>query len=404
MEHFAYPYRREDDVRARRPVVALVLTVTSAATVAAAGVITVGRLGDTGPQATRVVTTPVPSPSAVASGADVQVDGAVVPSTGAFTVADALGEAGVELREGHFIAAVSQRTLGPDGRAGRVFVDGRPASLDTILYGGEHVTTRPGADLVEPTETVQVAVPTQVPTALYVGGRDGVVRVIRGALSHEEISRRLIRNPVVGHLVRRGAVALTFDDGPARRWTRQVLGLLDRHHVKATFCMIGRAVVERPWLVRDVVRRGHALCDHTYDHDLELRRQSPEEITRDIRRGRVAITRASNGVAPLFFRAPAGRWSPRLERDALAQGMTPLKWTVDPQDWMRPGVRTIVRTVLRQLRPGGVILMHDGGGSRAQTLEALRVLLRRLPKLGYHFVLPPASSPEQPAVAATPEA
>ena len=63
--------------------------------------------------------------------------------------------------------------------------------------------------------------------------------------------------------------------------------------------------------------------------------------------------------------------------------------TVDPRDWSRPGVDTIIRTVLREVRPGGVILMHDGGGNRVQTLRALRVLIPKLRKLGYHFVVPP---------------
>jgi peptidoglycan-N-acetylglucosamine deacetylase len=204
---------------------------------------------------------------------------------------------------------------------------------------------------------------------------------------------------VAGGLVRPGAVALTFDDGPDPIWTRRVLGMLARHRVKATFCMIGRAVDEHPRMVEKVVQRGHALCDHTYDHDLTLRRQSRDRIHRDIAHGASVITRAAGGVRPTFFRAPGGTWSRLLEEEARAQGMTPLSWTADPEDWRRPGVHFIVRTVLQELRPGGVILLHDGGGRRTQTLRALRLLLIRLPRLGYHFVLPP--SPERAAGAAS---
>jgi peptidoglycan/xylan/chitin deacetylase (PgdA/CDA1 family) len=389
-------------VRARRPVVALVLTITTATTGGAAVVIALGRAGAAAPPA-RAVTTYAPT-GVAPTGATIRVDGAQVPAAGGFTVADALEEAGVVLQEGHYIAAVSQRRLGPDGRGGRVFVDGRPATPSTPLSGGEQITTQPGQDLVEPTETVEVAVPPPVPTALYVGGRDGVVRVVRGSLSHEQISRRLMRRPVAGHLVRRGAVALTFDDGPGQYWTRQILAMLRRHDVPATFCMVGRAVVERPWLVREVVRDGHALCDHTYSHDLALRSRPREQISLDIRRGARVITRASHGVRPEFFRAPGGRWSPALEREARDHGMTPLKWTVDPRDWARPGVRAIVRTVLQELRPGGVILLHDGGGRRGQTLDALRILLRKLPRLGYHFVLPPQPASPEPTPTAAPAA
>lgn len=384
---------------ARHPVVTLALTVATAATVAAAGVIALGR---TDPTVAPVRATATPAPSAISPTAgSVRVNGAVVPAAGTGTVREALAAAGVQPRPGYYLAAVSQRRLTTDGRSARIFVDGDPASLTTAISGGELITTAPGDDLVEPTETVRVDVPPPVPSALYVGGRDGVVRVVRGALSHEEISRRLIQRPLVGHLVRPGAVALTFDDGPDPVWTRRVLAMLSRHRVKATFCMIGRAVDEHPKMVRRVVRRGHALCDHTYDHDLTLRSQSRERIRRDIAHGARVITRASGGVRPTFFRAPGGKWSPAMEAQARAQGMTPLAWTADPEDWKRPGVNAIVHTVLRELRPGGIILMHDGGGRRGETLQALRVLLHRLPRLGYHFVLPPA--PES-ATVETPDA
>lgn len=373
---------------ARHPVIALVLSVATVATSGAAVVIAFDRSGPV-PVPVRQATSPLPTAAAPTPGT-VRVNGAVVPTASAVTVRDALNAAGITLRPGYYLAAVSQRRLAPDGEPARVFVDGRPAQLTTVVADGERITTRPGTDLVEPTETVRIAVAPPVPTALYVGGRDGVVRVVRGAMSREEISRRMIRRPVVGHLVRRGAVALSFDDGPDPVWTRRVLAMLGRHQVKATFCMVGRAVEDHPRMVRQVAKRGHALCNHTYDHDLGLRSLPQERIRRDIAHGARLITKWSGGLRPTFFRAPGGKWSSYLAEAARAQGMTPLTWTADPEDWRRPGVQTIVRTVLRELRPGGVVLLHDGGGRRGQTLQALRVLLRRLPRLGYHFVLPPA--------------
>ena len=91
-------------------------------------------------------------------------------------------------------------------------------------------------------------------------------------------------------------------------------------------------------------------------------------------------------------RMMGGNWSPAIEAAARTQHMTPLKWTVDPRDWSRPGVNTILTTVYAELRPGGVILCHDGGGNRTQTVAALKILLARLPAMGYHFVVPPAAS------------
>jgi len=99
----------------------------------------------------------------------------------------------------------------------------------------------------------------------------------------------------------------------------------------------------------------------------------------------VAILAASGGIHPRFFRAPGGRWSIPMEAEVRAQHMTALKWTVDPRDWSRPGSRQITAAVMSQLRPGGVVLMHDGGGDRSQTVDALRRLIKVLRGAGYYF-------------------
>ncbi|MDQ1704110.1 MAG: peptidoglycan-N-acetylglucosamine deacetylase, partial [Frankiaceae bacterium] len=287
-------------------------------------------------------------------------------------------------------SVVRHLALGSDGHPARIFVDQRPATLTSPVRAGDRIVVKPGADRSEPTETVTVPIAPPAPSALYVGSRSGTLRVVRGSMSHETVSQRVVRPPRVGHLVRPGAVALTFDDGPSDAWTYRVLKLLEKHHVHATFCLIGRQVATRARLVQRMVHDGNQLCDHTWDHDLALRTRPQGQIDLEIRRAARAITHASHGVRPTFFRAPGGEWTPRIEAAARAQGMTPLKWTVDPRDWARPGVKSILRTVYAELRPGGVILMHDGGGNRAESFAALQVLLRRLPKMGYHFVVPPA--------------
>ena len=318
----------------------------------------------------------------------ITVNGKPVALAAPTTVGAAVRAAGISIRAGRYLSVVRHRPLRSNGQPGGASVNGHRATLRTVVHMGDRVVVHQGPSRLEPTERVTVRLHPVVPSALYVDGRDGLARVVRGTISHEVVSEHILRRPRAGHLVRPGAVALTFDDGPSRHWTRAVLDLLHRHHAPATFCMIGRQIREFAWVARRVAREGNAICDHTWDHDLALRGRPRGQQALDIRRGYRAIVRWT-GAHPRFFRAPGGEWSTSLETIAHAQGMRSLKWTVDPRDWARPGVRKIVRAVLSQLRPGGVILLHDGGGNRRQTLAALRILLHRLPRLGYHFVLPP---------------
>jgi peptidoglycan/xylan/chitin deacetylase (PgdA/CDA1 family) len=183
-------------------------------------------------------------------------------------------------------------------------------------------------------------------------------------------------------------VYLTFDDGPHPEWTRQILDVLGHAHVRAVFCEIGYAVNDHPRVTHRVAREGHLLCDHTMTHDESLPSRSTARITWEIRHCKHVIRDAAGGVKPVFFRAPGGNWSTEVKQIARDAGLKPLMWNVDPRDWARPGVDSIVHTVMREVHPGSTIVMHDGGGDRSETVEALKILLRKLPKAGYVFRLP----------------
>ena len=212
--------------------------------------------------------------------------------------------------------------------------------------------------------------------------------MVRGAVSGELVASRVLSQPVLGHLPTPGAVALTFDDGPNPTWTPQVLHQLALHRVHATFCIIGRQAAEYPELVKAIVAGGHTLCNHTWDHDEGLPHRSRAQIVSEMTRAQVAITQASGGIAPRLFRAPGGNWSGEVEAVARSLQLTPLKWTVDPRDWARPGVNAILGATLRQLRPGGVVLLHDGGGRRDETQSALGRQLAILPAMRYSYAQP----------------
>lgn len=195
-------------------------------------------------------------------------------------------------------------------------------------------------------------------------------------------------------------VALTFDDGPDPVITPQVLDLLAQYDAPATFCTVTQRAMEHWRLVRRIVAQGHRLCDHTSDHDPALASAPPADIARAMGISRAELIAAAGGpgVPVSLFRAPQGAWSPALAEAAATSGMTPLGWSVDTRDWTGVPAATIVATVQRDLHDGGVILLHDGGGPRAETVGALRELLPWLRDQGYRIVLP-----DDPAAPAAPD-
>ncbi|MEE1785008.1 polysaccharide deacetylase family protein [Streptomyces sp. SP17BM10] len=185
-------------------------------------------------------------------------------------------------------------------------------------------------------------------------------------------------------------VALTFDDGPGPA-TPQILDLLAQYNVKATFCEIGQNAAANPAMVKKVLAAGHRLCDHSVHHPQPFQKLPHDKAVAEIAGAKDMIVKAGGpGTQVTWFRAPGGGFNADNEHIAAGLGMKSLGWSVDPRDWSRPGVPAIVSTVQGQLRPGGVILMHDGGGDRSQTVAALKQLLPWLVAQGYTFDFPAA--------------
>jgi peptidoglycan/xylan/chitin deacetylase (PgdA/CDA1 family) len=197
------------------------------------------------------------------------------------------------------------------------------------------------------------------------------------------------------------AIALTVDDGPDPYYTPTVLALLAEHRVRATFNLVGIHVDTNPGLARAVVNHGHAVSNHTMHHLEPFTTRPAAQIRSEITAGRRAIMRAT-GVHPALFRAPGGAWDDVVFRTIARQGMRPVDWDVDPRDWSLPGVPYIVGHLLAA-RPGDIMLCHDGGGIRTETIAALRIVLPILRARGYEFValdprlpLTPPPAPEPP--------
>lgn len=178
-------------------------------------------------------------------------------------------------------------------------------------------------------------------------------------------------------------VFLTFDDGPSAPFTSQILGILSQFRVQATFFEVGQNVAAHPSLTRQVHLQGNSVQNHTWSH-VDLTRVSASAFQSQVTRTD-AVIRAQTGSTPKCLRPPFGATNSTVRSRAAALGKTAKLWTVDPRDWSRPGTAAIQQRVLSNVRSGSVILLHDGGGNRSQTVAALPTILRTLQQRGFSF-------------------
>ena len=183
-------------------------------------------------------------------------------------------------------------------------------------------------------------------------------------------------------------VALTFDDGPNPIYTPKVLEILKKEGVHATFCLIGCHAKKYPELVQEIVAEGHKIADHSMSHDEHLDKRSVAKMKAEILGTKDLLESIVPGTTVEYYRAPGGNMNNKLRDLVISWGMKPLGWSVDPKDWQEPGTQQILSTVKAQLHSGGVIIMHDAGGNRSETIEALEKVIPELKKQGYQFVFP----------------
>lgn len=180
------------------------------------------------------------------------------------------------------------------------------------------------------------------------------------------------------------AIALTFDDGPDPAFTPEILRLLRQYRAHATFFVLGPLAEKHPALLREIVRADSEVANHGYSHQ-SLNRFSVRAAEEEINRTSAIIEQAV-GYRPRFYRPPYGKLPQAVSRYLLSNGEVPTLWNKDTRDWNRPRAKSIAHTVLTRLKPGAIILMHDGGGPRNQTVEALRLILPVLRREHYRLL------------------
>ncbi|MCW2924872.1 MAG: polysaccharide deacetylase family protein [Thermoleophilia bacterium] len=201
-------------------------------------------------------------------------------------------------------------------------------------------------------------------------------------------SPRVPPGPAISHVPGAGKrVAITFDDGPNGAATDAILGTLERRGVHATFFVIGQQAANNGARLARMRDAGHVIGNHSWNH-ADLTKLSDAAVRTQLSDTSDAIEHAT-GSRPTIFRPPYGARNAHLDAIAASQGMRDVIWDVDTVDWSRPGTRAIVDSAVHDAHDGSIILMHDGGGDRSQTVAAVDQVITGLKARGFELVTVP---------------
>lgn len=273
-----------------------------------------------------------------------------------------------------------------DRYPGRVLVNGRRARSTTELEQGDVLRVVDGRDRREPRSLFSVPFPGGLPSdpEFTLALTPGAQELERGRMSGKVIP---LGFDATGPSHTPKAIALTFDDGPSP-YTPRILAVLERMHARATFFVVGQLAKEYPQLVHQELRAGMEVGSHSYSHPYRppFDQLPRERILQEIRWGRAVIARL--GPAPTLFRPPGGSFSPYVIQAAGSFGERIVLWSVDPTDW-KAGTTAgeLVRRVLGAVRPGSIVVLHDGGGERSATVKALPRIIRGARRMGLKLAL-----------------
>jgi peptidoglycan/xylan/chitin deacetylase (PgdA/CDA1 family) len=176
----------------------------------------------------------------------------------------------------------------------------------------------------------------------------------------------------------RNAVALTFDDGPWQPFTGQILDILQQYHASATFFVVGVHIKGNEALLQRELDNGNEIGNHSFLHHAYPPLQDLEATN--------AAIQTATGFLPCMFRPPYELVNPKLTANVQKAGMTMVTWDVDTKDFAQQGADLIAQHAINDARPGSIILMHDGGGSRALTVAALPQVIKGLRARGFKLV------------------
>ena len=181
-------------------------------------------------------------------------------------------------------------------------------------------------------------------------------------------------------------IALTFDDGPWPNTTAKVLDILKKNRIKSTFFVVGQNVKNYPDLTKQIVADGHIIANHTWHH--WYHQMNAQAAAYEVA-NTTDIIYQTTGVRTSLFRPPGGIMNNGVAAYAKNNKYAVIMWSADSMDYSRPAVPRLMNNIFREAKPGGIVLMHDGGGDRSNTVKALPEIISRFRKQGYEFVTVP---------------
>ncbi|MFM5982312.1 MAG: polysaccharide deacetylase family protein [Sphaerospermopsis kisseleviana] len=181
-------------------------------------------------------------------------------------------------------------------------------------------------------------------------------------------------------------IALTFDDGPWPKSTAQVLDILKKNNIPGTFFVVGQNVKNYPDLTRRIVAEGHSIANHTWHH--WYHHMNAQAAAYEVANTTDIIFKTT-GVKSGLFRPPGGIMTNGVVSYARNNKYAIIMWSSDSIDYSRPAVPRLINNIFKSAKPGGIVLMHDGGGDRTHTVQALPEIISRFRKQGYKFVTVP---------------
>lgn len=312
----------------------------------------------------------------------------------------------ISVTPGNYVAVDGSVIREGEGTRATATINGEAKDdLSTHLNEGDDISLTNGADITEDytegePQAIQPTLEVQGTGAVHLYTQKGEAgeKVVRTGNESGKTAEVTTKDPVNGVLQYYNVnsngdkvIALTFDDGPWDSSTSAILDILKENDAKATFFTVGQKISGHEDLVKRAADEGHEIGTHTWDHaegsgkGVSLILMSTDERKQEVEKGMQAIKDATGKDASLMFRSPGGNFDASVASDLSSQINAEIGWNIDTGDWQKPGTDVIAQRI-ESAGPGEIILMHDGGGDRSETVAALKQALPKLKEEGYRFV------------------